>query len=99
MIIYNITVNISNDLKDDWLNWMTTIHLPEVVNTGCFTEYNIFKVLVEEDEGVTYSVQLTCNTMQDYDTYKNNHAHKMQKIDGAKYANKLAAFSTLLQKV
>jgi hypothetical protein len=69
------------------------------MNTGCFIDNNIYKVLVDEEEGSTFSIQFTCNTMNDYEVYKTKHAPILQKIDGAKYADKLVAFSTLLESI
>jgi hypothetical protein len=97
MIIYNITVNIDNDVKQQWLDWMKQHHIPQVMNTGCFVEHKICKVLVDEEQGTTYSVQYTCNTMDDYEAYKNLHAPRLRKDVTDKFANKLVAFSTLLE--
>ena len=98
MIIYNITINIDDDVHDEWLHFMQTIYLPEAMNTGCFIENKLCKVLIDEERGTTYSVQLTCKTMDDYNLYKQEHAARMQKLV-AKYAGKLVAFSTLLQQL
>jgi len=97
MIIYNVTINIENDVKDEWLKWMKNIHIPEVMNTGFFVEYKICKVLVDEEQGTTYSVQYTSKTMQEYDEYKRIHAPGFQKAMTDKYGNKLVAFRTLLE--
>lgn len=97
MIIYNITINIENTVKQQWLDWMKNIHIPEVIKTGCFTEHKICKVLVDEEQGTTYSVQYTCNTMDDYETYKNVYAPRLKKEVTDKFADKLVSFSTLLE--
>ena len=44
MYIYNVTVSIDKELAEDWLNWMKTIHVPDVLNTGHFTGNKICKV-------------------------------------------------------
>ena len=69
MIIYNVTVNIENDVHLDWINWMKTVHIPQVMATGFFLEHKICKVLsTQEDEtGYTYAIQYTCASMHDLD--------------------------------
>ncbi len=99
MIIYNVTVNIENDVKEEWLNWMKTIHVPEVMQTGYFIENMICKVLVDETQGTTYSVQYTCDNVTIYEEYKRLHAPKFQKEIADKYGSKLVAFRTLLEIV
>ena len=44
MIIYNVTVNIEDDVHEDWITWMKTTHIPEVMSTGYFLENKIAKV-------------------------------------------------------
>ena len=37
MIIYNVTVSlVDQTIHEEWLNWMKTKHIPDVMNTGCF---------------------------------------------------------------
>ncbi len=97
MIIYNVTINIENDVRDEWVQWMKTIHIPEVMRTGYFLESKICKVLVDEEQGTTYSVQYTCASMKDIEDYKREHAPRLQKEVSNKYGSKLVAFRTLLE--
>lgn len=99
MIIYNVTVNIDNDVREEWLQWMKEKHIPDVLATGLFIENRIFRVMVEEENGTTFSIQYSCNTMQDYETYREQHAPRLQKEHTEKYSGKFAAFRTLLEKV
>ena len=34
MIIYNVTINIDESAHDQWLNWLKTKHIGEVLATG-----------------------------------------------------------------
>ena len=36
MYIYNVTVNVSDDVHIEWLKWMKETHIPDVMKTGCF---------------------------------------------------------------
>ena len=99
MIIYNVTVNIENDVREEWLNWMKTVHIPEVMQTGYFTENKICKVLVDEEQGTTYSIQYTCPTMNRLEEYRRLHAPRLQKEHSDKYANKFVVFRTILEVV
>ena len=58
MYIYNITINIEKSIEEDWLRWMQEKHIPEMLNTGKFFEAKMCQVMVEEDQGVTYSVNI-----------------------------------------
>ena len=99
MIIYNVTVNIDNDIREEWLRWMKTVHIPDVMATGYFLENKICRVLVDEEQGTTYSIQYTVNNMKDLEEYQQRHAPRLQKEHSDRYANKFVAFRTLLEIV
>ena len=42
MIIYNVTVSVEEDFTNDWLHWMKTEHIPEVMDCGVFIKAQIF---------------------------------------------------------
>lgn len=97
MIIYNVTVKVDLDIHEEWLKWMRDIHIPDVLKTGLFTESRICKVLVNEEDGVTYAIQYTCKNMSDYKKYESEHAPRLQQEHREKYHDKALAFRTLLE--
>lgn len=100
MIIYNVTVNIENDVREEWLTWMKDVHIPEVVGTGCFTEGKMMRILADEDSGGTsYAIQYSCPSMEIYEKYRTQYAPSMQQKALEKYKDKFVAFRTLLETV
>jgi len=97
MIIYNVTVNIENDVREEWLEWMKEKHIPDVMKTGHFLENKICKVLVDEEQGTTYSIQYTCESMETLKDYQKEHSPRLQKEHAEKFANKFVAFRTMLE--
>ena len=99
MIIYNVTVKIDNNVHNEWLNWMRTVHIPDVLKTGLFTENKMCKVLVDDTDGVTYAIQYTCHGMAQLEEYQEKHAPALQAEHTEKYRDKFVAFRTLLEVV
>lgn len=99
MYIYNVTVSIDKELAEEWLTWMKTVHIPDVLNTGHFTDNKICKVLNVNDDGETFSVQYSFNSMEDIEAYQKNHAPRLQAEHSKRYEGKYAAFRTLLEIV
>lgn len=99
MYIYNVTVSVDKSVQEDWLKWMKEIHIPEVLNTGCFTGNQIFKVLNVNDEGETFSVQYSFQSMDDIERYQKEHAPRLQADHTERYKDKYVAFRTLLEAV
>ncbi len=99
MILYNVTINIDDEVHDEWLSWMKEVHIPDVMNTGHFVENKICKILAESEGGVSYSIQYLCNSMDDLDAYQAKHAPRLQQEHTNRYSGRFAAFRTLLEVV
>lgn len=99
MIIYNVTVKIDHDTHDEWLDWMKNKHIPDVLNTGCFVESKILRVLVDEEDGKTYSFQYACENQEKLNEYTTKFAPTLQREHALRYDNKFVAFRTLLEVV
>jgi Domain of unknown function (DUF4286) len=97
MILYNVTINIDEDVHDEWLQWMKEVHVPDVMRTGLFIENKICRLLSTEEQGVTYSFQYLCKSMNEYTSYQSTHAPKLQEDVKKKYAGKFVAFRSLLE--
>mgnify|MGYP006321192263 FL=1 len=98
MIIYNVTINIDESVHEQWLNWMQTKHIQEMLNTGCFKSARLVKVLVDEDMGgVTYSAQYFAETKEALEDYKKNHAPLLRNEGMSLFADKMLTFRTDLE--
>lgn len=100
MILYNVTINIDDSVHDEWLEWMKTKHIPDVLATGLFKDNKIFKIRSEDaGEGNTYSIQYFLNSAEDYEKYQNEFAPKLQSEHSEKYKDKFVAFRTIMELV
>lgn len=79
MYIYNVTVNIQEDVHDQWLRWMKEEHIPEMLGTGKFTKALMTRILINEEMGgVTYSVQYTTNSREMLQKYYEEDADELR---------------------
>ncbi len=100
MILYNVTCNIPEEIETEWLNWMKTEHIPEVMNTQLFLSYKIFKLLTEAEgnEGVNYAIQYFTEHIEKYEIYVRDFGPKLKAKTYSKYGDKVLAFRTLLKE-
>jgi hypothetical protein len=99
MILYNVTVSIDPAISDEWLEWMRSKHIPDVMATGCFVESRLSRVHGEEEGGVTYSVMYLAPSQEKIDEYREIHAPALQKDHSERYSGRFAAFRTLLSVI
>jgi hypothetical protein len=99
MILYNVTVSIDPAIAEEWLAWMRSTHIPEVMATGCFVESRLSRVQGEEEGGVTFAVTYLSPSQEKMDEYQQQHAPVLQKDHAERYAGKFAAFRTILSVI
>ena len=99
MILYNVTVSIDSNIHEDWLEWMRTIHIPQVMETGCFLESRISRVNGEEEGGMTFAITYLSPSEDVFKKYEAEYAPLLQADHSSRYQGKFAAFRTTLSVI
>lgn len=98
MILYNVTVKIEPDIKEEWLQWMKDKHIPDVMATGHFTHYRICKLMEHNDEeGITFVIQYMSSSAAHYNKYIEVHAPRLQQEHNQKFKDRFVAFRTVME--
>ncbi|WP_317899203.1 DUF4286 family protein [Aurantibacillus circumpalustris] len=97
MFIYNVTVNIDDEVHQQWVKWMKEKHIPDVMKTGCFIDSQMVKVLYVEDHGHTFSTQYKFLEMADIEKYQKEFAPALQAEHKEMFGEKYTAFRTVLE--
>ena len=101
MILYNVTLHVNDEIKDEWLNWMEKEHLPEVMATGKFLTFGLYKIHNHQPDDFShnYSVQYHAQSMEDYEDYAKNFGPTLKEKTIFKFGDKVVAFRTILDKL
>jgi hypothetical protein len=96
MFIYNVTINVEDSIHEKWKKWMIEIHIPEVLETGCFLESRFSQVMVKEESGTTYSIQYLYNDKENFKVYEQLYAEEIRNKTEDLFGGKYVAFRTTL---
>ena len=100
MIVYNVTTKVDTAVAEDWLQWLKEEHIPEIINSGCFTHANILELLeTDNTDGPTYAVQYFAESKALYNLYIEKFAPVMRQKSFDKWGNKTIAFRSLMKVV
>jgi hypothetical protein len=100
MIIYNITFKVDHESVKAWMEWQKQIHIPEMIDTGCFYDHRFYELLEQEEEdGKTFVIQFYARSKSNYDNYLENFAAKLKQKSAEKWNEHVISFRTLLQNV
>ncbi len=98
-VVYNVTVNVSDEILEEWLQWMESSHIPEMLATGFFNKALLVRVHAFEQGGKTYAVQYTAPSMESYERYLKETAPQMQAKTELVFGDQVHSFRTLLEVV
>jgi len=101
LVIYSVSVIIKREFEEEWFDWMLHIHIQNVLKTGFFSGYKIYKTIIPSTEGdnKTYVIQYECKSIDDYLAYKENFAASMQREHAKKFAGKIATARIVMEEV
>lgn len=98
MILYNVTLKVDTDVAADWVAWMKARHMPDLMATGLFTDCRLGRLLdQDEQDGITYVAQYTCEERQQYEQYIEKHAAEMREQAHLRFPGKFVAFRSLIE--
>jgi len=100
MIIYNVTVKTEKEIAKDYLKWLKEEHLADMMSTGLFSDYRLCRLMDEgESDGVTFVIQFHCDSIENYQSYVEEHAPGMRKKSLDRFSNKFVAFRTVMELI
>ncbi len=98
MIIYRVTVAVNKDIENDWLKWMIEIHIPDVIKTGYFIDWQFEKQILPDNspDKTTYIINYCANSISDYQQYSEREAPRLREEHNKKYSGKFQASRIVL---
>jgi len=98
MLIYNVTLKVENEIVDKWVQWMTKVHMPEVMQTGLFVDSKLCRLLEQDEvEGVTYVAQYFCEGVEQYNKYISQYSQEMREKGIQLFGGRFIAFRTIME--
>ncbi|MCS6991356.1 MAG: DUF4286 family protein [Chitinophagales bacterium] len=103
MCYYVVHVIIEKSRAEEWLHWMQQEHLPEVMATGAFSAYLIFRKYLLPNEASSdnchYVIQYHCLSRQHLDRYLTEHAPSLRRKHEEKFRGAFQATRELWQAI
>jgi len=100
MILYNVTIKVDQQIANIWLQWLLNEHIPAIMQTNCFVDYKVVRLLeVDDSEGPTYAIQYYAESKADYNRYIEIHASKMRNLSFDKWGERFIAFRSVMEVV
>jgi hypothetical protein len=93
MFVYKVAIKIISEKEQEWFNWMSDTHIPNVLNTGHFMDFNFLKLksngTLLDNKFAKYVIHYFCRTEEDFKKYQSENAQILQKEHKNKYKEKV----------
>jgi hypothetical protein len=100
MLLYNVTFGVDKQIEEEWIVWMKSNYIPDIMKTGLFSDYKMYKVLTHDDEtSVSYSVQCFSEGIEKVLKYLNDFAPALVEAHRLRFKDQHVAFNTLLEEI
>ncbi|MFT6716245.1 MAG: hypothetical protein ACJA0Q_000880 [Saprospiraceae bacterium] len=99
MIIYSITFAIETSIEKEWIEYMKSNHIPQLMASGYFTEFQHTKIIPEQGMDLAFNIQLTCESIDILEQYLIEKKENIEQELHQKYSGKFASFYTKLEKL
>ncbi len=92
MYIYSVTIHIQKAAEQDWITYMQTKHIADVLNTGCFQKAVFKKVLGTTDADFSsLCTDYFTDSLETHENYIKNYAPTLQNDVLEKFDGKFTA--------
>ena len=99
MIAFNVTTKVAWDIADEWVDWNIEEHIPELMATGLFDDFKMYRLFEEEGEGATFTIQYFTSSKDRYDQYINQLAPLLREKVFTRWGNQFISFQTVMELV
>ena len=97
MILYNVTVSLTPEIEEEWLQWIQDEHIPEVLATQKFESAHLVKIYDEHQNATgSYAVQYKVTNQAQLTAYLKNDAERLRQKIQERFGNQLLTFRTFL---
>lgn len=100
MYLYNVTIGIDKASEGEWLDYMRTTYIPDVMATGMFTQARMYRILHDnEDDTTSYSIQYVAASIEKVQQFLEEYGPRIIEAHRDRFRNRHVAFMTLLEEV
>ncbi len=100
MVVYNLSMKVNSSIEAEWVHWQKEEHIPEIMKTGLFSEYKMYRLFEQDSkDDITYVIQYFALSFENYNRYIKEFAPLLRQKAFDKWGNRFIAFRTIMESV
>lgn len=98
-IIYNTSFIVNEEIENQWTEFMQTIYIAAIRESGLCRDIIFTKVSIDQPEGKTYSLQLVFDKQSQQEDFLSAFLPEIEDKLISSYANQYFYFSSTLTEI
>ena len=99
MYIYNITFNVDKEIEKTWRQYVKEVFIPAMLKSGLLHTALTSKIMVDEAQGNSYSIQFSAKDKQTLDRFIREELYPILNELHLKFSPKMVYFATELDVI
>ncbi|NPA46113.1 MAG: DUF4286 family protein [Chlorobi bacterium] len=99
MLIYNITFNVDDRMRRQWLDYVREEWIPAVLATGLLHSPRLMQLMKAEPQGTSYALQWSADDMRQLKKFLNEHWPAYERDFRERFGEALVYFPTTLKEI
>lgn len=98
MILFNTTYLVTPNTEKTFLYWLSSVYVPKIKETGLVSNPRLLKVLTDEKDGISYSLQVEAENVSQMNEFKKKHLGALEEEVSKTFGERVLFFSTYLKQ-
>ena len=99
MILYNITFNVEDDIKEQWLSYMEENFIPAMIKSGLLETPVLSELLLDEPQGTSYALHFQVKDMDALRRFQRKEWRPILEALYKKFGDKVVFFPTEMKVI
>jgi len=99
MLLYNLTFNVDDNIRRQWLDYMRDEWIPAVLATGLLHSPRLMQLMKSEPQGTSYALQWEADDMRQLKTFLQEYWPAFQQKFYDKFSHQVVYFPTTLKDI
>ena len=96
-MLYTVYIAVDEDRADEWEEWLEDVHIPDVMDTGCFAHATMARDAAHDTpHRRAYRIVYTARSEAAFDEYQQHHVDALQADHTERYEGAFEASRDIL---
>lgn len=99
MIVYEVRIQVDQDIEETWVDWMRKEHVSMLFETGYVRGFNLLKELKDDNGRPTYCFQYRFLSQDTLNAYFDEHAARLRAHVSDNFAGRFSAERKIYEEI